>query len=112
MPSHPVVLYEGVELTRQLLLPWSQPVLQPRTADHGITGTTLVSPPRQPLKETLSPSIDVNALEGPYVSVLHTAAYKGHLKMLQMLVEKYNAHIIATDWLGRTPLHLAARATV
>ena len=46
---------------------------------------------------------------GPYGSILNTAAYKGYLKMLQMLVEKFEANITATDGMGRNPLHLAVR---
>lgn len=46
---------------------------------------------------------------GPYGSILNTAAYKGYLKMLQTLVEKFEADITATDGMGRNPLHLAVR---
>lgn len=52
---------------------------------------------------------DANLLGGPYGSMLNTVAYQGQLKMLQVLVENYNADITATDSFGRTPLHIAAR---
>lgn len=109
MPFHSAALSGNVELLQLLLLSKSHFVLQSRTVDRDVLGTNLVWSPPHLLEDPHSSSIDVNALGGPYGTVLHSAAYQGYLKMLQMLVEKYNAHIIVTDWLGRTPLHLAAR---
>lgn len=58
----------------------------------------------------LGSRFDVNNLGGPEGSIVNTAAYKGQLRILKMLVEKYNAKIFATDGMGRTPLHFAARS--
>jgi ankyrin repeat protein len=102
---YPVAVSEGVhppEISR------SHPALQSRTKDRDVIGTGPVSTNSQPLEELVGQNIDVN-LDGPIGMLIHVAAYKGNLKMLQMLVEDLNAHVFATDRLGRTPLHIAAR---
>jgi ankyrin repeat protein len=102
---YPVAVYEAVhppEISR------SHPALQSRTKDRDVIGTGPVSTNSQPLEELVGQNIDVN-LDGPIGMLIHVAAYKGNLKMLQMLVEDFNAHVFATDRLGRTPLHIAAR---
>ena len=74
-----------------------------------LNGGDSVLSPCQPVEEPLGSRFDINTLGGPHGSIINTAAYTGHLEMLQMLVENYKANIFATDWLGRTPLHVAAR---
>ncbi|KAF7507147.1 hypothetical protein GJ744_010829 [Endocarpon pusillum] len=108
MSLHSVAPEESFELPEIPLLSRSSSASQSRTADRGVISMNLLSSPLQTSEEPLSSTIDVNALDGPYGTIVHTAAYKGHLKMLQMLVERYNADIIVTDQFGRSLLHVAA----
>ena len=63
----------------------------------------------KPGDDVFDSRLDANLLGGRYGSILNTFAYQGQLKMLQVLVENYNADITAADSFGRTPLHVAAR---
>ena len=109
-PFHSAVSSGNIELAKLLFTFTTYPLLSSETVECNPQKQAMIKEPTSRIDSTLQSVLDDNATYGPCLPAPHRAAAKGHLSMLQALVEVYKTDINVKDRMGRTPLHMAAQS--